>query len=148
MPVCWPVFWAQHYNVCRFAHKLYFLSRKSSRGKAWQEECCSSCHGFTSISTDIEGLQIKVNPFSSSAGLPSIYISPQAGTCICCKLVSDLLKLDILVTKASPHFPRLKGGSLSLPGTQPLCLSGPSAISSIIHAETDVHNPDLFIRSG
>lgn len=103
---------------------------------------------LTCTSRDTEGLQIKMNPFTSTFGLPSIYISPLVGSCICCKLVSDLLKLDILVTKPSAHFPRLKGGSLSLFGTQPLCLARPSAISSIIHAEADVHNAELFIWSG
>lgn len=67
--------------------------------------CSSTC-----TSRDTEGLQIKMNPFTSTFGLPSIYISPLVGSCICCKLVSDLLKLDILVTKPSAHFPRLKGG--------------------------------------
>lgn len=54
------------------------------------------------------------------------------GPAFAVKLVSDSLKLDILVTKASPHFPRLKGGSLSLPGWHPapLCFR---AFSYIIH---------------
>lgn len=117
--------------------KSAFLSACNKR----KVRCCSSCRAFTPINRDIEGLQIKVNPFSKSA----VYTRPAAGSCICSKLVSDLLKLDILVTKASPHCLRLRRDSLSLPGTQPLCLSGPSATSSIIHAETDVHNADLFI---
>lgn len=107
-------------NMCRFAYKLYFSVGKvvEDRRNAFVRACnnrktllntilihlCSSRHGFR----DIEGLQIKVNPFPSSYGLPSIYIGPLAGLYICYKLVSDLLKLDILVTKASPHFPRLK----------------------------------------
>ena len=62
--------------------------------------------------------------FLGSCRLLSVYTRPLAGLCISYKLVSDLLKLDILVTKASPHFPRLKGGSLSLPGTQPSVFQG------------------------
>lgn len=82
---------------------------------------------------------------------PAFLPSPADTSCSPAFTVSWCLispQLDILVTEASTHFPRLKGGSLSLPGTPPLSLAGPSATSFIIHAVTDVHNADLFMWSG
>lgn len=78
-------------------------------------------------------LTAQVNPFASTLALLPPTSGLKQGPAYAVNLVSDLLKLDVLVTKASPRFPRLKGDSLSLPGTQPLRLAGPSAISSIIH---------------
>lgn len=144
---------AQHY---RFTHKLVFSQQEEQRrGRIvyiWvhviKEDYAAPPVMASLMPTEIlKSFRSKQILFLSlPAFLPSTSGLKQ-GPAFAVK-VSDLLKLDILVTKASPHFPRLRGGSLSLPGTQSLCLSGPSATSSIIHTETDVHNADLFIWLG
>lgn len=88
------------------------------------------------------GLRIKVDHSAPPPSDPSPF-HPQPGPGPCSKVLllfplfgslSDLPKLDILVTRASTTFPMTEGeASLSLAGTRPLplCLSGP--FSDIIH---------------
>lgn len=74
---------------------MYLIMRVIKAGA-----CQLFCHGFTHVDSHIEELQIKgdlspspPSPFPSTSSLKQGAVSS----------VSDLVKLDILVTKASPH---------------------------------------------
>lgn len=148
---------AQHYDVCRSPHKLYSLAGRvgEERKSAFVSVCNKrkvKANAAPSAVASLLSTEILKDCSSKwihfLAGLPSIYIGPQAGSCICSKLVSDSLKLDILVTKASPHFPRLRSWvhylflAPSLSVFQGLQLHHP-----LYTRRQDVHNADLFVRS-
>lgn len=139
----------KNYHDCRFSRRLLCPRKISIRGggkNVFNSACDKSCHGFTHVDSHIEELQIKVDlspsppsPFPSTSGL-------EQGAPFAVSSVSDLVKLDIHVTKASPH--NRKEFHYLFLAPSPSLERGPSAISSIIHTGTDVHNADLFLKFG
>lgn len=76
---------------------MYLIMRVIKAG-----ECRLFCHGFTHVDSHNEELQIK-GDLSPSPPSPSPSPSTSGLEQGAVLSVSDLVKLDILVTKASPH---------------------------------------------